>query len=76
MRPLRTVPVILAGAASVGTDAYITVGPPADGEDLMARMLDAATHLLRNGLPGSIVGIGLFVVNAVLVQRVAVELDA
>jgi AcrR family transcriptional regulator/RimJ/RimL family protein N-acetyltransferase len=40
--------VILAAARSVGERAYITTGSPEDRRDLFARMLDAATHLVKH----------------------------
>jgi GNAT superfamily N-acetyltransferase len=40
--------VILAAAESCGTDAYITVGSPDDGRDILARTLDGATRLVRH----------------------------
>ena len=40
--------VILAAAESAGEHAHITVGSPDAGRDLPARMLDAATFLVKN----------------------------
>lgn len=40
--------VILAAAESAGEHAHITVGSPDAGRDLPARMLDAATLLVKN----------------------------
>jgi RimJ/RimL family protein N-acetyltransferase len=40
--------VVLAAAQSVGEHAYISPGSADDRRDLLIRMLDAATHLVKN----------------------------
>lgn len=40
--------VILAAAARVGTDCYITQGSPEDGSDILARTLDGATVVVNH----------------------------